>query len=120
MLRGGGSDERQYECRTGRDIGIIGREPFVIQCSSGAGKAAPERIIRYLTGHAAALFILRLIPLHMRVAFTDLKLDRGIMLQVIEPDERVMDLAVIRLQRDMPVIEGEGRVDNDDVIRYLR
>ena len=52
------------------------------------------------------------------IGCTNLELDRRVIIEVIEPDEGVMYLAMHTFQTDMTVVEGRGRVDDHYIIRH--
>ena len=113
---------RQYEAGSAEDIIIIRSERVILVGIARvifAGmvlEAAPDGIIGHLVVYTLIVLMLVLIP-YVRA---HLQLGQGIMRQVIEPDERVVYLATVRLESDMSVVEGGGAVDDDDIIGHLR
>ena len=117
LLRGGSRDDRQDESRTAVDIVIRSNEAVVaVRVFFVLHKAPPYSVMGHAAGYTGFLAVRGLVPL---VGGVQLELDQGIVGEVIEPDNRVMDLAVLGFEADMSVVEGEGGVDDDYIVRHL-
>ena len=109
------SNVRVQESRTGLDIAVVGNEAVVAEfIFTLHHEASPYGIVGHTILDTRFLAVGGLIPL----GIAHDELHRSIAHQVIKPDERVMYLTAIRLQFDMAVIESEGGVDDDYIVRH--
>ena len=95
---------------------VTRRERFVTMGLIAVPETSPESVIR----HAVSNTRFALVGVFIPPVGTDLQLRQRICRQVIKPDKGVMNLATLRLQSQVPVIEGEGGVDDGYIIRRTR
>ena len=115
LLGIGSINLRVNEVRTLEDVHVLRNQRIVLIRIITTLETAPYSIMRHAVSHTYTVAVGSLVPLRAM----NLKLDGGIVSQVVKPYKRVMHLATGRLQSDVTVVKSKGRIDDNHIVRYL-